>query len=139
MLAAIALCVGTTILVKSGKARYAWVTALPLTWLVIITSWAALEKLFSSELKIGLIAKAHDLASQLASGTLPAAKAAVTRQLIYNLQVDAVLTLVFLVTIWVLVLETTRVSYQVLSGRYHPPLSEVPHVPTQLASEWMRD
>jgi carbon starvation protein len=139
MLAAIALCVGTAILVKSGKVRYAWVTALPLTWLVIITSWAALEKLFSPELKIGLIAKAHDLANQLASGVLPADKAAVTPQLIFNLQVDAVLTMVFLATIWVLVLETARVSYRVISGRRHPPLSEVPHAPTQLAQEWMRD
>ena len=124
MLAAIALCVATTILVKSGKARYAWVTALPLTWLVIMTSWAALEKLFSPELRVGFIAKANELSTQLASGALPP---------------DAVLTIVFLVTTWVLVLDTLRISYRVLRGRKHPPLSEAPHVPTRLAQEWMRD
>jgi carbon starvation protein len=139
MLAAIALCVATTILVKSGKARYVWVTALPLTWLVTMTSWAALEKLFSPELRVGFIAKANALATQLASGTLPPEKLAVTQQLIFNIRVDAVLTIVFLVTTWVLVLDTLRISYRVLSGRQHPPLSEAPHVPSQLAQEWMRD
>lgn len=44
MLAAIALCVGTGILVKSGKLKVAWVTGLPLVWLVMITSAAAYEK-----------------------------------------------------------------------------------------------
>ena len=139
MLAAIALCVATTILVKSGKARYVWVTALPLSWLVIMTSWAALEKLFSPELRVGFIAKANALSTQLASGALPPEKVAVTQQLIFNIRVDAVLTIVFLVTTWVLVLDTLRISYRVLSGRKHPPLSEEPHVPTRLAQEWMRD
>ena len=139
MLAAIALCVATTILVKSGKARYVWVTALPLAWLVVMTSWAALEKLFSPELKIGFIAKANDLAAQLASGSLPPDKLAVTQQLIFNIRVDALLTIVFLVTTWVLVFETLRISYRILSGRHHPPLSEAPHVPSRLAEEWMRD
>ena len=139
MLAAIALCVATTILVKSGKARYVWVTALPLSWLVTMTSWAALEKLFSPELRVGFIAKANELSAQLASGALPPEKAAITQQLIFNIRVDAVLTIVFLVTTWVLVLDTLRISYRVVSGRKHPPLSEAPHVPTQLAQEWMRD
>src|SRR6202008_501263 len=53
MLAAIALCVATTIIVKGGKARYFWITAAPLAWLVTMTSWAALEKLFSPELRVG--------------------------------------------------------------------------------------
>jgi carbon starvation protein len=57
MLAAIALCVATTILVKSGKLRYAWITAIPLTWLIIITSSAAWAKLFSSELRIGFLSQ----------------------------------------------------------------------------------
>jgi carbon starvation protein len=62
MLAAIALCVATTVLVKSGKMRYAWVTGLPLVWLVTITSTAAWEKLFSTETRVGFLAR-HWLAS----------------------------------------------------------------------------
>jgi len=61
MLAAIALCVATTILIKSGKLRYAWITAIPLTWLIIITSTAAWEKLFSPELRIGFLSHAQNL------------------------------------------------------------------------------
>jgi carbon starvation protein len=139
MLAAIALCVATTILVKCGKVRYVWVTALPLAWLVTMTSWAALEKLFSPQPGVGFIAQANDLATKLAAGTLPPEKIAVTHQLIFNIRVDALLTIVFLVTTWVLVMETLRVSFRVLSGRKHPPLSEAPHMPSQLAQEWMRD
>jgi len=139
MLAAIALCVATTILVKSGKARYAWVTAAPLAWLVTMTTWAALEKLFSPEAAVGFIAKANDLAAKLVAGTIPPEKIAVTQQLIFNSRLDALLTIVFLATTWILVLDTLRVSFRILRGRYHPPLSEVPHVPTQLAEEWMRD
>ena len=75
MLAAIALCVATTILVKSGKARFAWVTALPLVWLVVVTSSAAWEKLFSPDLRVGFLSHANDLAAQLAAGTLAGAAA----------------------------------------------------------------
>jgi carbon starvation protein len=139
MLAAIALCVGTTILVKSGKLRFAWVTAVPLLWLVTITSTAAWEKLFSPEIRVGFIAHAHDLTAQLASGLLPADKAAQAPQLIFNDQVDAVLTVVFLATTWVLVGETLRVCYCAVTGRRHPPLVETPHVPSRLIEEWVRD
>jgi carbon starvation protein CstA len=37
LLAAVALCVGTTLIIQSGKARYAWVTLLPLTWVLAVT------------------------------------------------------------------------------------------------------
>lgn len=139
MLAAIALCVATTVLVKSGKARYMWVTAVPLAWLVAMTSWAALEKLFSSESNVGFVAQANELAVRLSAGGLPPEKAAIIQHLIFNIRVDAVLTIVFLAATWILVLDTARISLRVLSGRGHPPLSESPHVPSRLAQEWMRD
>ena len=72
MLAAIALCVATTIIVKSRKARFAWVTAAPLAWLVVVTSAAAWQKLFSPDAKLGFLAHANDLAEQLASGAIRA-------------------------------------------------------------------
>ena len=55
--------VATTIIIKSGKARYAWVTALPLVWLVTITTSAAWHKLFSPELRVGFLAHARDLSA----------------------------------------------------------------------------
>ena len=70
MLAAIALCVATTVLVKSGRARFAWVTVLPLVWLVAVTTTAAWEKLFSPDLRVGFLSHANDLAAQLEAGSL---------------------------------------------------------------------
>jgi carbon starvation protein len=133
MLAAIALCVATTVLVKSGRVRFAWVTGVPLAWLVAVTSVAAWDKLFSPDLRVGFLSHASDLASQLEAGALSATAAAQAPQLIFNDRLDAALTLFFLVTVWVLVIETVRICHASLSGRRCPPLAETPHVQTQLA------
>jgi carbon starvation protein len=139
MLAAIALCVATAILMKSGRARYVPVTALPLAWLVTITSAAAWEKLFSPELRVGFLAHANDLAVKLASGVIAPENIDQTRQIIFNDHLNAGLTLLFLVITWVLVLDTLRVSWRAYTGHVRPPLSEVPHIPSRLVENWVRD
>jgi carbon starvation protein len=139
MLAAIALCVATTILVKSGKLRYVWVTALPLVWLVAITSSAAWEKLFSEEPRVGFLVHAADLAGKLAAGALPQELAAKAPQLIFNDRLNATLTAFFLIITWVMVIDTIRVCANAVRGRIHPPLSESPHVPSRLVEDWVRD
>jgi carbon starvation protein len=139
MLAAIALCVATTILVKSGKARFAWVTALPLAWLVVVTSSAAWEKLFSADLRVGFLSHANDLAGQLATGKLAGAAAEQAPRLIFNDRLDAALTLFFLITVWVLVVETARVCRAALAGKSCPPSTETAHVPSRLVEDWVRD
>jgi carbon starvation protein len=139
MLAAIALCVATTILVKSGKARFAWATAMPLGWLVVVTSTAAWQKLFSADPKLGFLAHADDLAAQLASGALSGTAAAQAPRLIFNDRLDAALTLFFLITVWVLVFETARVCYAAMTGGRCPPITESPHVPSRLVEDWVRD
>jgi carbon starvation protein len=139
MLAAIALCVATGILVKSGKLRYAWVTGLPLVWLVIITTTAAYEKIFSADVRVGFFAAANDMASKLASGLLPPEKAAVAPQLIFNQHLDAYLTLFFVVVLWVVILDMVRLCRRYLSGKPVLKLSEVPHEPSRLVENWVRD
>jgi carbon starvation protein len=139
MLAAIALCVATTILIKSDKLRYSWITAIPLTWLIVITSTAAWEKLFSSELRIGFLSHAQDLSIKLAAGTLPPNVADTAQQLIFNDYLAATLTGFFLVTTWILVLDTLRVSYRVITGLPHPPLSEAPHELRRKIEGWARN
>ncbi|MEI7870127.1 MAG: carbon starvation CstA family protein [Candidatus Methylumidiphilus sp.] len=139
MLATIALCVATTILIKSGKARYFWVTVGPLAWLITITSTAALQKLFSPEARVGFLTHAAELSAKLLEGNLPAAQAATTAQLIFNDYLNAGLTLMFLAVTWVLVLDTMRVVFNILTGRPHPPNTESPHEPSRLVEDWVRD
>ena len=117
MLAAIALCVGTGILVKSGKLKFAWVTGFPLVWLIVITSTAAWEKITSSDIRVGFFAAANDMTDKLAAGVLPPEKAAVAPQLIFNQHLDAWLTMFFVVVLWVVVLDMLRVVVQSYFGK----------------------
>lgn len=132
MLAAIALCVATTIIVKSGRAHHAWVTAAPLAWLVIITTAAAWEKLFSPELRVGFLAHANDLAAQIANGSIAGAAVSQTERLIFNDQLDAALTAFFLLVSWIVVIETVRVCLAYLQGRSCPTFTETPYERAQL-------
>ena len=139
MLAAIALCVATGILIKSGRLKQAWITGVPLSWLVIVTSTAAWQKIFSDDPRIGFFAAANDMAGKLAAGMLPPEKAAVAPQLIFNQHLDAWLTVFFVVVLWVIVLDMLRVSSRHLAGKPVPPLAESPHIPSRLVEDYVRD
>ncbi len=116
MLAGIALAVMTAILLKGKRARHAWVTALPLAWLAIVTTTAAWEKLFSANPKIGFFAGAADLATKLAAGALPPDKAAVAGKLIFNQRLDALLTAFFLFVLWAVILDMLRIAWRRARG-----------------------
>ena len=133
MLAAIALSVATGVLIKSGRVRQAWITALPLSWLAIITTTAAWEKVLSPDPRIGFLAAAQQLADRLLAGTLPPERAAVAGKLIFNQQLDAVLTVLFIAVLWVIVIDMGRTSWRYLRGLPTLPLSESPYVASQLA------
>ena len=139
MLAAIALSVGTGILIKSGKLKFAWVTGVPLAWLAIVTTTAAYEKIFSDDVRVGFLAAANDMAAKLAAGTLPPEKAAVAPHLIFNQQLDAWLTVFFIVVLWVVIVDMLRVAYRHLQGLPVPPLAESAHEPSRLVEDWGRD
>lgn len=134
MLAAIALSVATGILIKSGRLKFAWVTGLPLIWLVAITTTAAYEKVFSEDVRIGFFAAANDLSSKLASGLLPADKAAVAPQLIFNQHLDAYLTLFFVAMLWIVIVDMLIVCIRHLSGKTVPASTEIPYVKTRLTA-----
>jgi carbon starvation protein len=128
LLAAIALCVATGILVKSGKLRYAWVTGLPLTWLAIVTTVATWEKVVSSDVRVGFLAAAEALANKLASGALSPEQAAVAPQLIFNQRLDAALAMMLVAILWIVIADMLRVSWRVVKGLPVPPSSEAPAV-----------
>lgn len=132
MLAAIALCVGTAILIKSGKLKYVWVTGLPLLWLVIVTTTAAWQKIASPDVRIGFFAAANDMADKLAAGVLSPDRAAVAPQLIFNQQLDAWLTMFFIAVLWIVILDMLRVSFRHLAGKPVLSVSETPYVATRL-------
>jgi carbon starvation protein len=139
MLAGIALSVATGILIKSGKLKYAWVTGVPLAWLVTVTTSAAWEKITSSDVRIGFFAAADDMAGKLATGVLPLDKAAVAPQLIFNQQLDGWLTLFFVLVLWTVVLDMLRVCVRHLKGKPVLPVAESPHIPSRLVEDWVRD
>ena len=129
MLAAIALAVATGILVKSGKLRYAWVTAAPLTVLTFITSWATYEKILSADPRVGFLAGADALEAKLMAGQLTGKMAEVAPQLIFNQRLDAVLSVFFVAVLFVTIAETIRLTLRYINGRPVPPLAEVPYRP----------
>ncbi len=113
LLAVIALALGTTVLIKMGRARYLWVTLLPLAWLLAVTLTAGWMKIFSQDPRLGFLAAA--------------ASAASPRQAL-NARVDAAVTAVFLALVAVVVLANARVWWQLLAGRRAPDLREEPFV-----------
>ena len=139
MLAAIALCVATGILIKSGKLKHAWVTGLPLLGLVTITTAAAWQKITSDDIRIGFFSAANELTDKLAAGVLPPAKAAIAPQLIFNLHLDAWLTIFFVSLLWLIVFDMLRVCTRFLSGKSVLPLTESAHSPSRLVEDWVRD
>jgi carbon starvation protein len=133
LLAAVALVVATTILLKMGRLKWIWVTLLPMAWLVVITMTASYQKIFSANARIGFLSQANALAAQLAAGKVAAAKIADTQRNIFNLRLDAAVTAVLAAMILVLLVEALGQWYAILSRGKEPVLQETPYVATQWA------
>ena len=106
LLAVVALAVGTTLIIRSGKARYAWTTLLPLAWLLVVTTSASWQKMFHASPRIGFLSHKAQVATQIASALVDPAKG---RQMMFNDTVDALLCGVFLVVTWAVVVSSLRV------------------------------
>ena len=126
LLAAIALCVCTTILIKMGKSRYILVTLAPLVWLVSATMTASAQKIWAPDPALGFLAHARYLAEQIAAGTIAADKIADTQRLIFNDRLDAMVTIVFASVVLVILVESGRNWWLYSSGRKRVVLSESP-------------
>jgi carbon starvation protein len=114
LLAAVALCVGTTLLIKSGRARYAWVTLLPLSWLLTVTMTAGYQKIFSPEPRLGFLSHARTIAGQIAGGAMDPTQGA---RIIVNDRLDAAVAAVFMLITVVLVIASMREWMAVVRGR----------------------
>lgn len=120
LLAAIALSVATTVILKMHGAKYMWITCVPLVWLVTVTFSAAWEKIFSPLPRIGFLAQA----AQLKTGPLA-----------FNARLDAVLCGVFMVLVAIVLADSLRVWYGLLRGTGDSRVAETPFVATRLSAE----
>jgi carbon starvation protein len=109
LLASIALTLGTTILIKGKRPLYAICTAIPLTWLVTVTMTAGWHKIWNPDRRIGFLAQAEFLKEQLAAGAVAAEKIAETHIVVFNNQLDAVITGAFMLVVWIVLLDALRV------------------------------
>jgi carbon starvation protein len=128
LLATVALCVATTIIIKMGKPRYAAVTLVPLAWLVSVTFTASWQKMFDPNPRIGFLAHARQLAWAFPQPP------GVSR-LIFNDRLDALVTGALIVMVAIILLESGFLWLGVLSGRKEAHLKESPFVPSRFAAE----
>jgi carbon starvation protein len=135
LLAAIALCVGTTILIKMGKKRFMWVTVAPLVWLMAVTFTAGYQKVYSPDPKLGFFAAANAIKAQVSEGTLPAGRTVEAAQrMIFNNQLDAVVALIFMGVVIIVVAASVYQWVTLLRGRASSPMTEAPFVPSRLSA-----
>jgi len=124
LLAAVALCVGTTVLIKMGRQRYAWVTLVPLAWLVVVTMTAGWQKVFASDPRLGFLAHAASLAGSTDSNAA---------RLIFNDRLNTLVALVFMGVVALVLLASAREWWLVLSHRKPAAVHEAAYVESQLA------
>jgi carbon starvation protein len=128
LLAAVALCVGTTVLIKMGKVRYAAVTLVPLVWLVVVTMTAGWAKLLSPDPRLGFLAHARMLRDTVGTGRLPvgAKTVAEASRMIFNDYLNAAVAAFFMLAVVVIVAASIREWTSVLRGRKPARSTEVP-------------
>jgi len=126
LLSVVALCLGTTLLIKMGKTRYAWTTAGPLIFMCAITFSAGYMKLFSSDPRIGFLSGAKSLLAT--SEASPAKLAALARQAnVWYL--DAAVAGFFLLLVFLIVVGSAFEWWRLLTGRKRSVLRESNFVP----------
>ena len=135
LLAAVALSVATTILVKMHRARYMWITCIPLAWLVVVTFTGGWQKIFSPLPRLGFLAQAEQLKAALAGGQLSAAQISQTKALIFNAQLDAVVCGIFLVLVAAILVDSARIWLAILRGTREAAVTESPFVQSRLGAD----
>src|SRR5438067_2528105 len=132
LLSVVALCLGTTILIKMHKAKYLFVTVLPLCFMCAVTFSAGYLKVFSPDPKLGFLSGARSLLHE-AAGIVDPAKAADLARQAGVWQFDALVAISFLVLVLLIVLGSARQWWQLLRGTRRVVLHESEFVPVNAA------
>ncbi len=135
LLAAIGLCVATTVILKMHGPKFMWVTVSPLVLLLAVCFTAGLQKIFSGIPRLGFLARAAQLEDMIASGKVTAANLAQTQRLIFNERLDAVVCGTFLLLVLLIVADSLRLWVSIISGRREAKVTEAPFVLSQLKPE----
>ncbi|TDC94524.1 carbon starvation protein A [Saccharopolyspora aridisoli] len=135
LLAAVALAVATTLLIKAGKAKYAWVTLIPLAWDAAVTLTASWQKIFSSDAKIGFFAQRASYQAALDAGQTSKGTADTVEEMqkvVVNSTVDGVLSVLFAVLIIIVLVDAVRVWIKALRTTEPLPSTEAEYVKSEL-------
>jgi carbon starvation protein len=128
LLSVIALCLGTTLLIKMGKARYLFITIVPLLFMAVVTFSAGYMKIFSPDPNLGLLASAR-LAIQKSAQVADAGAAAVLIRQATMYRIDVFVAASFLVLVLLIVIGSAVEWYRLLVGRKRVELHESEFVP----------
>ncbi|WP_189553054.1 carbon starvation CstA family protein [Streptomyces lavendofoliae] len=136
LLAAVALAVCTTLLVKSGRLKWAWVTGVPLAWDVAVTLTASWQKIFSDDPRVGFFAQRDKYQAGIDSGqVLPPAKSMDDMHtVVTNSTVDGVLSALFALLIIVVIADAGRVCYRAVTRPADVKLSEAPYTESRIVA-----
>jgi carbon starvation protein len=132
LLSVVALCLATTILIKMHKAKYLFVTVLPLAFMCVVTFSAGYLKVFSPDPRLGFLSGARSLLGEAAGISDPAKAADLARQAgVWRF--DAVVAIFFLVLVLLIVIGSARQWWQLLRGTKRVVLHESEFVPITAA------
>ena len=136
LLAAVALTVATTLLIKSGKLKWAWVTGVPLAWDAVVTLTASWQKVFSSDPKLGFFAQRDRYQAALEQGQLlaPAKSMEEMERIVFNSTVDGVLSVLFAVLIIIVIADAVRVWIAAIRRGEPMPSTEAPFVQSKIVA-----
>jgi carbon starvation protein len=136
LLAAVALTVATTLLIKAGKLKWAWVTGIPLAWDVAVTLTASYQKVFSDDPKLGFFSQRDKFQDALDQGEVvaPAKNLDDMQAVVTNSTVDGVLAALFAVLIIVVIADAARIWVRAIRARRPLPTTETPFVQSRLSA-----
>ncbi len=130
MLAAVALVLGTVVLIKMKRTQYIWVTVVPAVWLLICTTWALGLKLFSTNPQMeGFFYMASQYKEKIANGTdLTAQQIANMNHIVVNNYTNAGLSILFLIVVYSIIFYGFKTWLKVRNSDKRTD-KETPYVP----------
>ncbi|MFG1941513.1 carbon starvation CstA family protein [Nonomuraea sp. NPDC048826] len=136
LLAAVALTVATTLLIKSGRLKWAWVTGIPLAWDAAVTLTASYQKVFSPDPGLGFFAQRDRYQAALDRGEVlaPAKSIGDMERVVFNSTIDGILAALFAILIIVVIADAARVWIKAIRSREPLPDTEAPYEESKIVA-----